>query len=232
MKPRIKIDTTILAFIIILTGFLCQFPRLYLANLFFDDVLDLFGFIFILQGTSLRMIARGHKKAHSQKSRALVSTGIYSLTRNPMYLGSFFIGMGFVCIVWPWWAVPAFAGLFYLRFRRQIRIEEEYLQEIFGQEYLSYCQRVPRLFPSLKILKGAGAGVVNLREAWDTKEKRGLLSWPALAILLEWIQEKSVFGVSDWPRIANVFILAVVIFSAVFLIKYQEMSRGHGKSSE
>ena len=137
MKKRVKIDSTLLSFFIIMTGFLFTFRNLYPHSPYFDDTLDFFGFMVLLTGTLLRMAARGHKKAHSAKSVKLVTTGPYTLVRNPMYLGSFLMGAGFILMVWPWWSLPVFTWIFYLRFRKQVVQEEKFLGEAFGNEYKS-----------------------------------------------------------------------------------------------
>ncbi len=209
MKRRIKIDSSILSFIIILTGFLYLFPGLYPKSQIFDNVLDFFGLMMILEGTYIRMTARGHKKAHSQEGEGLVKTGLYAYTRNPMYLGSFWMGGGFVLIVWPWWTLPLLGGLFYLRFKRQVVKEEGHLTKIFGESYETYCQEVPRVFPSFKSLADMNMKEVLCREeAWSTKEKRGLIAWPILAIVLETMQEKIVFNIMDIRQTVFIFFLA------------------------
>lgn len=79
-----------------------------------------------------------------QRSSALVSHGIYSITRNPMYVG--------LAVVLVGWAVAlgsllvlvgvmAFA-LYIQRF--QITPEERVLAAKFGDEYTAYVARVPR----------------------------------------------------------------------------------------
>ena len=145
MKKRIKIDSALLSFIIIITGFLFAFRGLYPLNPFLDDALDFLGFIVLLSGILLRMAARGHKKAHSKKSQALVTSGPYMLVRNPMYLGSFLMGAGFILIVWPWWSLPLFAVLFYIRFKKQVVKEEEFLEELTGRRYKAYCNTSTQL---------------------------------------------------------------------------------------
>ena len=79
-----------------------------------------------------------------EKSSALVSTGIYGVTRNPMYLGMMLVLAG--------WSVflasgPAFLGLpgFVLYMGRfQIAPEESMLAKLFGTEYLDYKRTVRR----------------------------------------------------------------------------------------
>lgn len=77
-------------------------------------------------------------------SRALVTTGIYRFTRNPMYLG-----MACVLTAWAIWlaawlplAAPVLFALYITRF--QIRPEERVLRQLFGQPYDDYTRRVRR----------------------------------------------------------------------------------------
>ena len=214
MKQRIKIDSALLSFLVILTGFLYLNKGLYLTNRFWDNVLDFVGIMAVLKGTLLRMVARGHKKANSAQGESLVMTGPYTLVRNPMYLGSFLMGVGFILIVWPWWSLPIFAVLFYLRFNQQIVKEEEHLGQLFGADYAAYCQKTPRLFPSPKMIGRIKIKeVLNLKEALSTKEKRALLGWPLLAVVLETFQESVVFGGSDIVQTVGIFLGAMILFS-------------------
>lgn len=222
MKKRVKTDNAILSFVIILTGFLCLFPRLYGTSLLVDDLLDFFGLMVVLSGTYLRMAARGFKKANSKKGGALVIAGPYRLTRNPMYLGSFLMGAGFILIVWPWWMLPFFAALFYLRFNKQIVKEEKKLTETFGDRYKQYLQDVPRLFPSLKTLKNSKFSEIFPPElCWNTKEKGGLLGWPLVACFLETLQEGIVFKIIDLDRTVYVFLVSAITFAAIVILLYK-----------
>ena len=223
MKKRVKIDSAILSFIIIMTGFLFAFRNLYPRNPYLDDALDFLGFIVLLAGIILRMSARGHKKAHSQKSEKLVTSGPYTLVRNPMYLGSFLMGAGFILIVWPWWSLPLFAILFYARFTRQIIKEEAHLLKIGGDKYTRYCKRVQRIFPSLRHLPQARLRrVIKLKEAFSTNERRGLWIWPIFAIALESFQEWLVFEETILSQTVTIFLMAAVVFVIGFWILYQK----------
>ncbi len=74
----------------------------------------------------------------------LVESGIYRFSRNPMYLGFALILLGIACLWQSWfglcWVVAFIA---YLQ-RFQIKPEERALHQLFGEAYLSYCQRVRR----------------------------------------------------------------------------------------
>lgn len=75
---------------------------------------------------------------------SLVVSGIYRLTRNPMYLGALLVLVG-----WAVFLANAVAFLispmfvFYLN-RFQIAPEEKALASLFGPEFTAYCARVRR----------------------------------------------------------------------------------------
>ena len=75
---------------------------------------------------------------------ALVQSGIYVLTRNPMYLGMLVILFGwaiFLANVLAFVLLPAF--VFYMN-RFQIEPEERALASLFGKEFVSYKSCVRR----------------------------------------------------------------------------------------
>ncbi|MBI5197424.1 MAG: isoprenylcysteine carboxylmethyltransferase family protein, partial [Nitrospirae bacterium] len=77
----------------------------------------------------------------------LATRGPYRLTRNPLYLGSFLMGLGFCLMGARLWLVPVFLIAFYWIYRPTIRKEEEILQKRFGADFDRYKQSVPRFFP-------------------------------------------------------------------------------------
>jgi len=79
-----------------------------------------------------------------RRSTALVTSGVYRLTRNPMYLGLTLILAG---SAWMRGSIGAFVPLPLLVWILQssfIRTEERVLEEIFGGEYLRYKAAVRR----------------------------------------------------------------------------------------
>lgn len=221
MKDRVKTDTSLLSLLIIFTGFLYMNRHLYAVDRFWDNVLDFIGMIAVIKGVLLRMSARGYKKVHSHQGGQLVEGGPYVLVRNPMYLGSFLIGAGFVLIVWPWWSLPIFALLFYVRFNRQIVAEEKHLAEVFPQEFAAYSRKTPRVFPSFQSVRGLKPKkIFDVQQAFSTNEIRGLWAWPLLAVGLELMQESLVLGSTDLGAVLKVFVAAVIVFVMGFWIVY------------
>jgi protein-S-isoprenylcysteine O-methyltransferase Ste14 len=79
-------------------------------------------------------------------STALVTTGAFAHTRNPMYVGMLLALAGLAVLLnspWPWLVLPAFLALLYLRF---IRHEEALMEATFGDDYRAYRTRVRRFF--------------------------------------------------------------------------------------
>jgi len=75
---------------------------------------------------------------------ALVTSGVYRFTRNPMYLGMVALLLGCAVTVGASTALvipPLFAVIIEYRF---IRPEEAMLREIFPEQYPEYCKRVRR----------------------------------------------------------------------------------------
>lgn len=79
-----------------------------------------------------------------QRSSALVTGGVYRVTRNPMY-----VGMAALLLAWAAWLWTPLALLGPLAFvlyitRFQIQPEERMLQRLFGEAYTHYTRRVRR----------------------------------------------------------------------------------------
>lgn len=80
-----------------------------------------------------------------REAEALITGGIYRLSRNPIYLGDALILAG-LCLLWGAWLalallVPLFAWLITVRF---IRPEERRLARRFGPQFEAYRARVRR----------------------------------------------------------------------------------------
>jgi len=79
-----------------------------------------------------------------ETASALVSSGIYRYTRNPMYLGFATVLVAWsIFLAWP----PALLGVlgFVLYMNRfQIAPEERALTKLFGDDFAQYCNRVRR----------------------------------------------------------------------------------------
>ncbi len=101
-----------------------------------------FGLIGIVPGLLTRALASGHVR----KNEALATSGPYAYTRNPLYLGSLLIGIGFAVAARSWWVGAVLVVMFFAIYLPVIRGEESFLREKFP-EFDGYARRVPRMFP-------------------------------------------------------------------------------------
>ena len=122
-------------------GFLIGFMYVWRADP--SLVYFLIGAAFMVFGECLRFMSAGTLI----KFEGVTRNGIYAYTRNPLYIGSFFIGTG-ACIIGkdPIFTI-LFLFLFPLVYSGVIRREENYLIKRYGEDYLRYLREVPRILP-------------------------------------------------------------------------------------
>jgi protein-S-isoprenylcysteine O-methyltransferase Ste14 len=80
-------------------------------------------------------------------SDQLVTSGAFALVRHPIYAAWIVLvlpGLALFTGSWPLFLTPVIA---YVIFRRLIHVEDEYLQERYGQAYLDYRGRVNEVIP-------------------------------------------------------------------------------------
>ncbi len=102
-----------------------------------------------------------------RKNRTLVTEGPYSMCRNPLYFFSLLGAAGVVMATGMVSVTLALAALFLLSYRPVILAEEIRLAGLFGDEYRSYCERVPRFFPRWRLLRHGESPQVNPRVFLD-----------------------------------------------------------------
>ena len=78
-------------------------------------------------------------------------TGPYSLSRNPLYVGSFILGTGFMVAMGVVWLVMVFLLFFTIVYWFTIRWEEDKLAREFPGDWESYKGSVPRFVPLIQL---------------------------------------------------------------------------------
>jgi protein-S-isoprenylcysteine O-methyltransferase Ste14 len=102
------------------------------------------GSIVIAIGLGIRAAASGHIKKNTQ----LATAGPYAYARNPLYLGSIVIAIGFIVAARGVWIGVGALAMFLFIYVPVIRAEEAYLRSAFP-EYAEYSAQVPRLLPRI-----------------------------------------------------------------------------------
>ena len=119
------------------------------------------GTIIAAPGIVLRAFASGHVR----KNEELTTSGPYAYTRNPLYLGSLVMAIGFAVAARSWWIGVLLAIYFLSIYLPVIRSEEAYLRQAFPG-FEEYARRVPRLLPRLSSFGNTAAAF-----SWDLYQK-------------------------------------------------------------
>ena len=96
-------------------------------------------------GLCIRALASGHV----EKNEVLATSGPYGHTRNPLYLGSIALAVGFLIAARSWWLALIAALMLVTIYVPVIRSEEAFLRARFP-EFDDYAAHVPRLFPRVR----------------------------------------------------------------------------------
>jgi protein-S-isoprenylcysteine O-methyltransferase Ste14 len=138
------------------------------------------GVLVAVAGEALRLWASGYL----ERNRRLATAGPYAWTRNPLYLGSLLVGLGFTLATGKIALVVVLAALFAAVYFPVMKREAARLEAAFPGEYPGYAARVPLLLPRLPRGGGAGDARFQWSQVISNREPRtvlGLLS--AIAIL-------------------------------------------------
>src|SRR3974390_698768 len=142
----------LLALAVIVLGLILDWllPAYVLTVLLSTTIRVLIGVALI--GAGLALIIRANLAFRSagthpepwKPSVALVTDGVFSLVRNPMYVGGplFLAGLSFL-LASDWMLVMTIVFAVVIHFG-VVRREERYLEAKFGDAYRPYCEKVPR----------------------------------------------------------------------------------------
>jgi protein-S-isoprenylcysteine O-methyltransferase Ste14 len=122
-------------------GFVIAAAVLYLAEPTLLSILV--GLPVAVLGAFFRALAAGVIK----KDSMLATSGVYALTRNPLYFGSSLLGTGFAIMSANEYAAALIIVPFGLVYPTVMLREEAHLSRLFPQEFPVYRAKVPRFFP-------------------------------------------------------------------------------------
>lgn len=196
-------------------------PTLPFGSERWDQWMDTLGFMVVLIGQGCRVLAVGcveNIRRRGQQKRisaaALIRTGLFAHSRNPLYLGNLLVFCGLVIMANSYWwyvlALPGVVGVYWAI----VLAEEEFLARRFGYEYADYCSKVNRFVPRVSGLRHS---LMVSPFDWKRvvrKEAQVVCSWCTLAMgVFIWERVKQ-FGVA--ARRAEIELL-VLILLAVYL---------------
>lgn len=149
-NPGIKIPPPLLYLAIFLLAILIQ-KLLPLNNVFFYTATSkIIGTVFIIIGlffnfpALLQFFKTRNTVITIKPANSLQTKGIYSVSRNPMYISLLLVYTGLSFIIGNWWNLMLLPFLFLLVQEYVIKREEKYLDRRFEQEYTDYRSKVRR----------------------------------------------------------------------------------------
>ncbi|KAK9376762.1 Isoprenylcysteine carboxyl methyltransferase family-domain-containing protein [Lipomyces chichibuensis] len=130
----------------------------FFGNIKKHIILSAIGFALMVFGQILRSMAMIHASSnfshvivhHKEDSHRLVTTGVYSFTRHPSYLGYFWWAIGTQLFLVNPVASVGFAIILWRFFNNRIQYEEKLLIEFFGDKYIEYKKSTGTLIPFIK----------------------------------------------------------------------------------
>jgi protein-S-isoprenylcysteine O-methyltransferase Ste14 len=146
----------------------------------------------------LEYIVRGGRN-HRVYADALVTEGLFRHTRNPMYVGKFFmvLGAGIASNRWP--SLVAIAAAYGFMYQAITLAEENYLRGKFGAAFDAYCRDVPRWWPRLR---GLGETFERTRFNWQRVLVKGYsepLGWTLPIVLIALYNIHTTTGLAARP---------------------------------
>lgn len=214
------------------------FPIFYLAlfipspKIFSDFFIPIIlGLIVLLIGQGIRVatiglvyIIRGGRNRQIY-AEDLVTDGLFSHCRNPLYLGNVveILGLGilansiiFVLIMFP---------LFVFIYQAIIRAEEDFLSKKFGARFDDYLKKVNRWIPNLK---GINQTLKSMKFNWRRvviKEYNSTFIWSVAAVLLIMKNYYSFASVQNFNKSLPYFILIIILLMITYgIIRYLKKS--------
>ena len=119
-----------------------------------DHVWEWFCVFVGLSGLIVRGLVAGYvprrtsgRNTKQQVAETLNTTGMYSVVRNPLYLGNFLVGLAVALFLRVWWIPLIYLLSFMLYYERIIFAEEMFLRRKFGEDYLAWASHTPAFFP-------------------------------------------------------------------------------------
>jgi len=213
--------------IVLLVLFVSFKPRQPWDNAQLGWWLDVLGVSVALLGQALRVLVIGlayirrggrNKQVHADQ---LVTDGIFSHCRNPLYVGNLLILAGlFIIFNNPW--VYLLGGAFFLiAYHSIVAAEESFLRGKFGEDYTAYCGRVQRWLPNIRGLSQTTQGMAFNWRRVVAKDYSSAYAWMVLAVLL--LAYKAQLR-SPWPENSpQLFRLGMVLLALTlaFLVAWR-----------
>jgi protein-S-isoprenylcysteine O-methyltransferase Ste14 len=90
------------------------------------------------------LLAAGTNVNPSLPTTAIVTSGPFRFSRNPLYMALTLLYIGLTLAFNTWWGIVVLVPLLIIMHRGVVLREERYLEQKFGETYRQYCSKVGR----------------------------------------------------------------------------------------
>jgi protein-S-isoprenylcysteine O-methyltransferase Ste14 len=124
--------------------------RIYYWNTFFAIGMALFVIGFIIRIHSLLTLKQYFTYSVAKvENYKIIETGLYKFIRHPGYLGQLIIFIGISTAISNWISILVMMIPIILGYLYRIKVEERFMLEQLGGDYLNYQERTKRLIPMI-----------------------------------------------------------------------------------
>jgi len=177
-------------------------------------------------GAAIRIVTVGTsppgtsgRSTRGQNAIVLNTTGPYSVVRHPLYIGNYFIALGFSLVSRTWWLplIVSFATLLY--YERIAAEEERFLEEQFGTDFLAWAARVPAMVPGFGQFEPPRQPFHWRRPL--AREFYAIAEITTVFFVLDAVQDYAVTGKVQFDLIwTAVFLAGAVYFAVMWSLKH------------
>ena len=164
------------------------------------------------------------RDTHRLRAPSLNSTGLYSIVRHPLYLGSGLIWLGAAISLRVWWLVVIVGLVYWVYIERVMLVEEGFLHQTFKTDFEEWADRTPAFVPRWSLWTRPSGSLLWKRVL---SEHNGLLGIAVVIPLLEFLEDQQYGGESltrwsnDHPDLLILLAFGVLISGLSIVLRRQ-----------
>jgi len=171
----------------------------------------------------LAYIIRGGKEGKVY-AEELVTNGIFSHCRNPLYVGNILMLFGVGVLSNSLLYVLVIMPLFLLIYQSIVLAEENFLRNKFGESFNAYCTRVNRWVPSLKGIGDTFRSMHFKWKRWIVKEYNTQYIWLTGIVLIILFKYPQVTNYDEEKRNILLAVILPLLLILYLLVRYLKKS--------
>lgn len=150
------------------------------------------------------------RNTETQIAETLNTTGLYSLVRNPLYLGNFLMWVSLLFYTGNFYLLILGVLFFAMLYHIIITHEESFLKGKFGHHYIQWMQVTPRFLPRIGSMQTQSLPFSYI--SIFRREYSGWIAWSICLLLLELAFRNYLHhSLNKWMVLCALIILAIAL---------------------